>query len=984
MPRVALFLLGPPRIERDGVPVEVDTRKAIALASYLAIAGGRHSRDELAAVFWPLSDQTRARAALRRTLSTLRKALGQETLEVEGECLALPTNGALSLDVHQFLNLLARHEEHAHPGDRVCPACMRWLSQAVELYRADFMSGFTLRDSPGFDEWQSFQSESLRLKLSGALQALVGGHCDRQEFDRAIESARRWIALDPLNELAHYRLMELYKWVGERSAAVHQYQEYVALLQRELAVPPGEEITQLYHLIRDNEVLPVPTLRAPATVHNLPPQPTPFVGRDEELSEIGQLIDRPSCRLLTLFGPGGIGKTRLALELASQRLPVFADGVFFVSLAQLSSGELLGPAIAESLRLSLKGSAGPMEQLLNYLCDKEILLLLDNFEHMLEGNGPALLLRILSDAPRVKLLVTSRERLNLQWEWPYEVGGLGFPLNGRVSSLETYDAPQLFLQSARRAYPGFKLSDADKAFVIDICRVLDGMPLGIELAAAWVEVSTCQHIAREIERNLGFLTTRRRDVPQRHRSLEAAFEHSWQLLSAEGKNALIRLAVFRNGFRLEAAQQVADVSLMHVSALMHKSFLRRRPTGRYEMLEVLRQYAEQKLRLSPSVEQDTRDRHCVHYAEFLRQREALLKGSKPQQVLEEIGQEIDNVRLAWQWALQHRKREQIAESLEGLYSFFEMRGWFAEGEEAFSQAAKALAEEARAEWEILLAKVLTRQGWFCLKLSRFEGGQELLNTSLSALKRLDEPAEMALALNHLGYATAVSGDFDRAAQLLKESINLYNTIHDPLGVAKGLNNIGIVAMIQKRFAEARQLLQESLNIRRRTGNLKGVVDSLTNLGLLAETMGDYSEARQFHQECFGICIEMGDGWALANSLCSLAFSLCAQGKDYAAQKCFQESMDIAVELQAVDLVLENLIGIACVMEEEGRHDRSVELVACTLGHPAITGKAKERAEHLVTDLASRLPPQLFATARERGKAHDVWHYARVYGPRQHA
>jgi tetratricopeptide (TPR) repeat protein len=243
---------------------------------------------------------------------------------------------------------------------------------------------------------------------------------------------------------------------------------------------------------------------------------------------------------------------------------------------------------------------------------------------------------------------------------------------------------------------------------------------------------------------------------------------------------------------------------------------------------------------------------------------------------------------------------------------------------------------------------------------------------------------MALALNHLGYATAVSGDFDRAAQLLKESINLYNTIHDPLGVAKGLNNIGIVAMIQKRFAEARQLLQESLNIRRRTGNLKGVVDSLTNLGLLAETMGDYSEARQFHQECFGICIEMGDGWALANSLCSLAFSLCAQGKDYAAQKCFQESMDIAVELQAVDLVLENLIGIACVMEEEGRHDRSVELVACTLGHPAITGKAKERAEHLVTDLASRLPPQLFATARERGKAHDVWHYARVYGPRQHA
>jgi predicted ATPase/DNA-binding SARP family transcriptional activator len=977
MSHVALFLFGPPRIECDGEPVELDTRKAVALASYLAISGESHSRDALATLFWPLSDQSHARAALRRTLSTLRRALGQGKLEVDGERLALRPSADFWLDVDQFHHLLGECRTHGHLPEKVCPACLAPLSRAITLYRADFMTGFTLRDSPGFDEWQFFQTENLRLELAWALQRLVRCHFDTREFEPAIAYARRWVALDPIREQPHYILMQIYAWAGQRSAALRQYQEYVEVLEREMGAPPAEDISQLYQAIRENKAPPLPSRTAPVPSHNLPLQPTPFIGREEELLEIGQLLDRASCRLLTLSGPGGIGKTRLALEAAAQRTRAFSHGVYFVPLAHLSSTDLLVPAIAESLRFSFHGGADPKAQLLNYLREKEMLLLLDNFEHLLDGDGTDLLVDILSSVPRVKLLVTSRERLNLQWEWPFEVRGLRFPQDDEAVAPEEYSAIRLFLQSARRAHAGFALSEAEKPFVVRICRSLEGMPLGIELAVAWVEVLSCQRIAQEIERNLNFLITSRRDVPERHRSLQAAFKHSWELLSADDRSVLSRLSVFRSGFRGEAAEHVAGASPMHLSALMHKSFLRRSPTGRYEMLEVLRQYAEDKLQQSSQTWNETHDRHCEYYVGFLHRREERLKGEKQQQALDEIVEEIDNVRAVWRWAVAHRMQAQIEKSAESLYRFYEMRSWFFEGEEVFGQAAHALEGAEEAEIDALLAQVRTRQGWFCLKLSRFEEGRELLGASLSALRRLAIPGETALALNHLGFATAMLGDFDAAARLFQESITIFRAIGDPVGMASSLNNIGIVALMQRRHAEAKLLLRESLAIREDSGNLTGMVDSLTNLGLVAETLGEYDEAKRIHQKCLGICIEIDDRWGIANSLCNLAFSLCALGEDWAARRCFRESLQIAVDLQAVDLILEDLIGIATLQSEAGEKEQAVELVACALSHPAMSGKAKERAEQLLSSLESQLTPQTFVMAQDRGKAKDIQYFARV-------
>lgn len=447
------MLLGSPRVEQEEVSLKINRRKAVALLAYLAVTGQAHRRETLATMLWPDNDQVSAHAHLRRDLSELHKALGGGWLDISREAVALEPGGDLYLDVADFRRLLDGCAAHGHPLDEVCAACMPLLSQAAALYHGDFMAGFTLPDSPDFDEWQFYEREELRCDLAGVLRKLAQGHAARGEFEAAIRHARRWLGLEPWHEPAHRQLMQLYAWSGNPGAAMHQYQECVRVVEAELGQPPEEATRELYEAIRARRV-PAPPLwaeeeagrphgdgladfalpparpgelpAAPPPRHNLPQPATPFVGRDEELADIGRLLlDDPDCQLLTLVGPGGIGKTRLALQAAAQALDAFPHGVYLVPLASVSSTEFLAPAIADALSLSFYGSADPQAQLLNYLREKEMLLVLDNLEHLLEGTS--LLSDILSSASGIKLLVTSRERLNLQREWVREVHGLPFP-----------------------------------------------------------------------------------------------------------------------------------------------------------------------------------------------------------------------------------------------------------------------------------------------------------------------------------------------------------------------------------------------------------------------------------------------------------------------------------------------------------------------------------------------------------------------------
>jgi predicted ATPase len=317
------------------------------------------------------------------------------------------------------------------------------------------------------------------------------------------------------------------------------------------------------------------------------------VGREEELADLADLLANPDCRLVTLIGPGGIGKTRLALQVAAGQVGLFAQGVTFVPLAALSSADRLVPTLAENLLFRSHTQGNPEDQLLDFLREKEMLLILDSMECVLDGSD--FLVRILLDAPQVTLLVTSRERLNLHEEWVYQVDGLAYPTAPAAAELEAFGAIALFVQTARRVHRKFLLTEQEARHVARICQMVEGMPLAVELAAASVPARTCQEIATDLERSLDTLATSLRNMPARHRSLSAAFEHSWHLLSVGERATLCQLSGFPDGFGADAAERMAGASSAMLASLVDKSLLRRSTSGRYEMPRILKWYAAQKL-----------------------------------------------------------------------------------------------------------------------------------------------------------------------------------------------------------------------------------------------------------------------------------------------------------------------------------------------------------------------------------------------------
>ncbi len=1033
MSSLRLFLLGPPRIERDNVPIALDRHKSLALLAYLVTTRKNHSRDELAALLWPDFDQTSARASLRRVLAALKKEIGEESLDADRDLIGLKPEADMLADVEDMQRRLAECETHGHPPAEVCQACLAPLSEAAALYQGDFMAGFSLSDSPGFEEWLLFQSESLRRDLSGALARLVHGHTAQREFDTAIAYARRWLALDTLNEAAHRDLMRLYAWSDQHAAALSQYRECQEILKKELGLPPQEETTHLYEAIKANRLEPPPTRYLPAPLtsparrpHNLPLQITSFIGREEELAEIGRLLTNPACRLVSLVGPGGIGKTRLAIQSAAQHVDAFRHGACYAALAALSSPDFVISTLADALKFSFHGSLDAKVQMMNFLREKEMLLVMDNFEH-LTGATP-LIVDILQNAPQVKTLVTSRERLNLQGEWSLEVGGLKYPRDGRHEGGADYSAVKLFLESAQRRATAFAASEADRRHIVHICQLVDGAPLAIELAAAWVRVLPPGEIAAEIQKDIGFLATSLRDVPERHRSLRAVFDYSWNLLGEAERAAAMGLSVFRGGFRREAAESVGGVSTDLLSSLVDKSFLRRLTTGRYDVHDLLRQYLVRKLEEEPAREQAVRDRYAQHYAEFLHRRQKLLRAGRQKEVLDEIGEEIENVRAAWRWAIDQARWDVIGRCAESLFFFYDLRSLFQEGADVFGRAAErwesmpGLAE--RAADQKAFASLLAKQARCLMRFGRFDPAQALFRKSLDMHSRLGARDEMgfaliylgdihrmkgeyeearrllrqaietatasgdgyllARALNSLGVVASLQGDYELADGLYRNSLSIQKDIGDHIGMSLVLNNLGGIAFLRGEHARARYLYEESLAIQAEINDLRGAAVSLDNIAEVMQALGQQAEAGRILQESLAFKRDIGDRSGIAYSLVKLGESTSALGQLAEAGACLREALDVALEVNVIPLALNILAGIAALWKRQGESARALEVLEFVLNHPATEQEARDRVELLRAQIVSELEPHAVAAAQDKARtrkldelAEEVWAQARA-------
>jgi predicted ATPase/Tfp pilus assembly protein PilF len=710
----------------------------------------------------------------------------------------------------------------------------------------------------------------------------------------------------------------------------------------------------------------------------IPTQATPFVGREGELASLHQRLEQQETRILTILGAGGMGKTRLALELARRSELTYPDGAFYVPLSSISTTELLVTAMGEGSGYRFAGSETAEVQLSNYLREKRLLLVIDNFEHLLEG--APLLARIVATAPRVQILVTSRERLNLRCE---EV----FTIEGFEASEKS--AVELFVQSAR-LHP---LDTRELQNVEEICRLLHGMPLAIELAAGWLPVLPPKEILAELQKDIDFLESDLRDLPERHRSLRAVFDSSWTHLNSGERQSMAALSVFRGSFTRDAADAVAGASLRTLTHLVNKSLLKRSTAGRYEQHELLRQYAEAKLESRDRAR--AREAHARYFARLAEEQANRFRGEAQSAALRALEAEADGIRTAWDWCLENGDWSTLSLLLEGVDRFHYVKGLFQLGAGIFREAAAVITQEqADFNTEVLRAKLVSRQGRFLFQLGEYAKARSLLETSLLVLRAADSRGEVAYCLQNLADVAASQGNFTESEKLAREGLSISKCMGDRAGMGTALNNLGVVFYHQQGYEEAEKLFQESLSVSRAAGDRWGIGFALNNLGVLAHDLERFAQAEECYRESLALCeelgdthgvaaalvnlgrvrsemgdltsagalsnqalkhaLELGDPWTTAACLLNLGEIARAEGDLEHATRSFVLGLRKAHEIHASSLILEGLLGLGEVAGSVGDLRRALTYVIPILDHPAADRETLAKAERLRVAFQERL------------------------------
>lgn len=959
MARLKISLFGPFHAILDGVVLTQFRSDAIrALFTYLVIDPGTlYRREALAGIFWPGKSEASALHNLRQGLNVLRQLLGdkqstQPFLIITRKDVKFDANSDHWLDVQKFttqLSLVKASQSYRLWGG---PQSISRLQKVSDLYRGDFLSGFSL-NSVAFEEWMVAKREKLHHDALEVFSVLAHYHERREEYQLAQRYARRQIELEPWHEESHQLLMRSLTLNQQRNAALLQYQKCKEILDIELGVPPQTHTTTLYEQIKSGQFNKVRHNH----LRHLPVQRTPFIGRETEIEQLISHLVNPVHHLITLVGEGGIGKTRLALTAAKTMAAGFTEGACFISLANLaakndydqstSSHYVLATEIGNALGLQFQSNRTIDSQLLAYLRPKELLLVLDSFEYLLPSYTQAhnttynksteLVLNLLQGAPQVVVLITSRTRLNFQAESVIQIGGLPVPSTLEPNAL-TYSSVKLFLERAQRTWQAFTLDQSNLANVIHVCKLVEGNPLGIELAAAWVDHFTPAEMVEAIQDDLDFLADTRKDIPARHRSMRVVFEQSWKLLNNAEQHVFRKLCIFQGDFDRKAARQVANASVIYLSSLMNKSFIHRSEKDRYYIHDRLKDFGRQKLAARPKEEEESRRRHALYFMTWLQQK-SQTRGDK--QVLTKIAREIKNIRLAWQWAIEQANIASFSASLDGLFYFYQTRSWFQEGETSFAKAAES-TERYRDQHSRSHYKLVARQGVFCHYLGRYNEAKALLLSSLQAMQHLSDQYETAFCFMNLARVSISQGEYMAAKEYLLQAIKLTNHISssqashaicltleadsrqqlgvicwhqgnyadakryyeqarriyqnprvgDQNGEAWALNRLGFVSWTQADYAQAKYYYEQALQIFQQIGNQRGEANTTNELGMVFERQGNYVRGKANYERALYIFHELGDQQGEGDTLVNLGFVAHHQGNYIAARRCFEQAVDL--------------------------------------------------------------------------------------------
>lgn len=956
--------------------IQFRTDKIRALLAYLAIESSvPQSKRSLATLLWGNTDDSNARTNLRISFYRLRQALDKQSKSDISNSLFVSNRQSIQLiaddaahqvwcDVTLFQRLIASSEAHDHQDIHFCSACLARLEQTAVLYRGEFLHGIMIDDSDMFEEWLLLKRERLHQQAIKALGILVEGYLAQRHFDKVQTYGKKLLELEPWHEKAHRQLMMALALSGQREAAMAQYEVCRHVLWEEMGFDPGVETAVLYQKIVDNEPIVAPSANqtkshravlednAPQRPkHNLPSTLTPYFGREAEMKQLAQLLLNPDTRFVTLVGEGGVGKTRLSQEVARRVHNGFEDGVWLVQLAGISPSadsdttqDDIATAVAQALNHSLSGSASAKTQLINFLKSRHLLLILDNFEHILDGAD--LVYELLEETTAVSVLCSSRIPLGFMAEYLVPVQQLPLPLlpqkqpdqpESPTLDLSRFAGIQLFSDRARRMTGWFNLDESNQEQVAALCHLVAGNPLGIELAAASLQQYTLPETIAAIQRSLDTVAARFRDIPKRHRSMRAVFENSWTLLSPDEQRLLAQLSHFRGGFLPAAAAAITGAGPSTLVALQNHSLLTV-ADGRYAMHELLRQFAAEKRQTLRALEQDPEgfvsQKHSRYFLNFLAERESALAGEAPQIPAAEITADLNNIRQGWNVATENHDVAHLLRGLNAFADYLHLRGRYREAERVLGETARRLAEmdDGGETAVVATTRLMIHQTAALVRLSQYDKAIALARASLQKAEQANDAWSQGYAHLHWGeslwrqgeYHDAVEQinnaqkvaernilerlegssyyhlninfyyllDYESAKKCAEHALQIWHNHTNKKQEAYSSNSLGLIYLQLERFVEAQSAFTVTLDLANKIGDIQAKTSALNNLSMIETKLGNFDIAQNYLIQSINIAQEIGNKFDEAVSQYNLGVNAITANRFEEAMQPLLKSLEL--------------------------------------------------------------------------------------------